>query len=701
MTERPRGSTAIVDTSRSPKRRLLSLPFDAVRPGAGFWSSWRATNRREALPYGYDKLTSSGVISNFEVAAGRKQGAFQNMRFADSDLYKWLEAASYELANEYEAALDRRVDDAIALIAAAQKPDGYLDTYYQLGDYEKRWTNIMQDHELYCAGHMFQAAVAHFRATGKSSFLDVARRLADHIGSVFGPGRKQAAPGHPEIEMGLVELYRATGEKRYLDIARFFVDVRGRGTIGGSAYYQDHLPVREAPEMAGHAVRQVYLLAGVADVYLETGDESLLAACQRLWLDMTSRKVSLTGGIGARHERESFGESYELPNDRVYNETCAQIGSVMWNWRLLLATGEARYADLIEWTLYNGVLSGVSLDGKRYFYPNPLLSRGTVERSEWFSCACCPPNVMRTLSSVHNYFATSGEDGLQLHLYDTASIRATVAGAGQVALAVTTTYPWESSVRIAVETPGTAEWTLALRIPVWCKGARACINGGKTVPGKPGSYLEIRRHWEAGDAVELELPLALAVHEAHPWIEAARGCVAVSRGPLVYCFEEHDQPSGVRILDSALVPATPVKTTWQPRLLGGVVTLQAEGRLLERPGWQGRLYRAFGSGAVPRSRKVSLTAIPYYAWANRARAPMAVWLPAAAEPGRKGSAPAAKKSAGAAAKKPAKKPARKSARKAAPRGRGAAGAARVKSVRKTGSKRPVKKIARKTARRKG
>ncbi len=681
MAERPRGSTAIVDTSHSPNRKLLSLPFDAVRPGAGFWSSWRATNRREALPYGYDKLIGSGVISNFEVAAGRTQGAFRNKRFADSDLYKWLEAASYELANERDAALERKVDAAIALIAAAQKPDGYLDTFYQLGDYEKRWTNIMQDHELYCAGHMFQAAVAHFRATGKSSFLNVARRLADHIETVFGPGRKQAAPGHPEIEMGLVELYRATGEKRYLDTARFFIDTRGRGTIGGSPYHQDHRPIREAPEMAGHAVRQVYLLAGAADVYLETGDRSLLEACERLWLDMTTRKMSLTGGIGARYEGEAFGESYELPNDRAYNETCAQIGSVMWSWRMLLATGQARYADLIEWTLYNGVLSGVSLDGKRYFYMNPLLSRGAVERSEWFECACCPPNVMRTLSSLHNYFATASESGLQMHLYDTASIRASLAGAGEVSVAVTTSYPWEPSVRIAVETPGSGEWTLALRIPAWCKGARARINGEKSVAGKPGSYLEIRRRWRAGDAVALELPLALTVHEAHPWIEPTRGCAAVTRGPLVYCFEEHDQPKGVRILDSALVPGAAMKTAWQPALLGGVVTVGAEGRLLERPGWNGRLYRAFGSGAVPRSRAVNLTGIPYYAWANRGKAPMAVWLPAAAD-----SAAGAKKAARVAASKPLKASRKRPAPKASATKRPTRKAAKAAS-----RKRPAKK----------
>jgi uncharacterized protein len=680
VAERPRGNTGIVDTSRSPARQLQSLPFDAVRFGAGFWSVWRATNRREALPYGYDKLVSSGVISNFEVAAGRKQGSFQNMRFADSDLYKWLEAAAYELANQYDGALDRKVDDAVALMAAAQRQDGYLDTYYQLGDYTKRWTNLTQDHEMYCAGHMFQAAVAHFRATGKRSFLDVARKLADHIDSVFGPNRKQSVDGHPEVEMGLVELYRVTGEKRYLELARFFVDIRGRGTIGGSAYYQDHMPVREAPEMIGHAVRQVYLLAGVADLYLETSDKTLLSACERLWDDMTTRKMSLTGGIGARHEKESFGESFELPSDRAYNETCAQIGSVMWNWRMLLATANPRYADLIEWTLYNGVLSGVSLDGKRYFYPNPLLSRGSVERSEWFACACCPPNVMRTVSSVQNYAATTTDGGLQVHLYDRCAARATLAAAGDVSVSFDTDYPWEPVIKVTVDKPGTEEWTLSLRIPGWCAGGTARINGGKSLSGRPGSYVDIRRRWQPGDTVVLDLPMPVKVHEPHPWIEPARGCLALTRGPLVYCFEENDQQAGVRLLDTTLDPAAPAKIEHQPSLLGGVTTLKTQGRLVDHPGWEGRLYRTYGTGGRPRSRKVGLTAIPYFAWANRKKAPMRVWMQAA---DATAPAPAAK------------------VRPPAPKATARAAVASSKNVRKTGSKRPVKKIARNTARRKG
>jgi DUF1680 family protein len=364
-----------------------------------------------------------------------------------------------------------RVDEAIALIAAAQRSDGYLNTYYQLkGGIENRWTNLRDNHELYCLGHLIQAAVAHNRCTGKDSLLGVACRFADYAAKVFGRGRNQGMPGHPEIEMALVELYRETGVMEYLDLARFFIDTCGSGHIGGRPYHQDHVPVREAAELAGHAVRQLYLICGVTDVFLETGDPSLWSSLERLWQDMVSHKMSVTGGVGARHDHESFDESYELPNDRVYNETCAQIASVMWNWRMLLATGEAAYADLLEWTLYNGVLSGISLNGARYFYPNPLLSRGNIERSDWFDCACCPPNIMRTLSSVQNYLATTDEIGIQIHLYDSASIDFTVPAAGQIELKLETRYPWEDGLHLTVLNGGSgrsisAKWELAMRVP--------------------------------------------------------------------------------------------------------------------------------------------------------------------------------------------------------------------------------------------
>ena len=614
-------TVGVVDTAHSPHAVLRSLAFDAVRLQDGFWSRWQRINRREALNYGYEQLLESGALSNFEVAAGRRAGGFQNMRFSDSDLYKWLEAASFELIRQPDAWISERVGEAVELMAAAQCQDGYLNTFYQITDPGGRWTNIRDDHELYCAGHLFQAAVAHYRATASEALLMIAQRFADCIDAVFGPGRMRGVPGHPEIEMGLIELYRTTRQERYLKLAQFFIDERGKGSIDGRAYHQDHIPVREAMEPAGHAVRQLYLLAGVADLYLETGEQGLLDAMDRVWRDMSTRKMSITGGVGARHDGEAFGESYELPNDRVYNETCAQIASVMWNWRLLLATGECRYADLMEWTLYNGVISGVSLDGRSYFYPNPLLSRGGVTRSGWFSCACCPPNVMRTLASVHNYFVTHNDAGLQIHLYDRMRIEA--AG---LRLEVEGDYPWQPGVIVQVKEAGLADMTISLRIPQWCADPVVRVNGEQMAGIRAGAYCDLRRGWRSGDVIELDLPLRPVFHEAHPYVEPARGCVALSRGPLVYCFEGLDQPVGTNVFDAFVDPGAVVEETWQDELLSGVTMLRAHGNIRDNTGWSQQLYRLVGKPDTT-GTPVVLHAIPYYAWANRGSAPMVVWMP--------------------------------------------------------------------------
>jgi hypothetical protein len=613
-------AAGVVDTLHSAHALCRSLPFDAVKLRDGFWSRWQKINRREALTYGHTQLVESGALDNFAVAAGRKTGTFQNMRFADSDLYKWLEAASFELSRQRDAWIRQRVDEAVDLIAAAQCQDGYLNTYYQITNPKGRWTNLRDDHELYCAGHLFQAAVAHFRATDSDALLRVAQRFADCIDGVFGPGRMRGAPGHPEIELALVELFRTTHQDRYLKLAQFFIDERGQGLIGGRAYHQDHVPVRDATEPAGHAVRQLYLLAGMADVYLEVGEQRLMDAMDRVWHDMCTRKMSITGGVGARHEGEAFGESYELPNDRVYNETCAQIASVMWNWRLLLATGECRYADLLEWTLYNGVISGVSLDGKRFFYPNPLLSRGNIARSGWFACACCPPNVMRTLASVHNYAVTRNDMGLQIHLYDSMRIET-----ADLRVEVDTDYPWQPGVNVRVDEAGSGDTTISLRIPRWCGRPIVRVNGAQVDGVRAGAYCDLRHSWRSGDTIELDLPMLPVFHEAHPFVEPARGCVALSRGPLVYCFEGLDQPAGTNVLGTAVDTAAAVEESWQDELLSGVMTLRARGIARDHTGWSQELYRPLGVpeiGGTP----IELKAIPYFAWANRELAPMVVWM---------------------------------------------------------------------------
>jgi len=620
----------VVDNSASPHTRLRALPLEAVTLGTGFWGNWQSVNRKKAIPEGYSLLLESGVIENFLNAAAGLKAEHKSMRFADTDLYKWLEAAAYEFSREPDDELADKMEAAVKIISDAQRDDGYIDTFYQVRDIEKRWKNIRHDHELYCAGHLIQAAVAHFRATGLDSLLSVARKFADHIDSVFGPDKLVSTPGHPEIEMALVELYRVTGADRYLNLARFFVDERGKGHIGGAAYYQDHVPVRNAQEVAGHAVRQMYLECAKADLYLELGDRTLLDSTSRLWNDMVRTKMSITGGIGARHDKESFGEMYELPNDRCYNETCAQIGSVMWNWRMLLVTGETKYADLLEWTLYNGVMSGTSLNGTEYFYDNPLMSRGKVERSRWFRCACCPPNWVRLVASIHGYLASSDLHGVQLHLYENCTIHVDRDGGKAIDLRVDTKYPWEETVRISVSTTIEDELELSFRIPGWCESPSCSVNGIAIKNVTPGNYCTVRRTWEKGDSVELTFPMTVKFHESHPYVEATRNCAALTNGPIVYCFEAHDQVNNVAVEDAYVNTNSRPSATWEPDLLGGVVTLAVDGELVEASGWTNTLYRVIGPKVSESAgrRPVSLKAIPYFAWANRGPGQMRVWMPA-------------------------------------------------------------------------
>ena len=616
----------VVNTAMSPHARLTGVAMNGVTLKDGFWSRCRAMNRNQALAHGHRKLVDGGALHNFAVAAGRVSGAYRNLRFADSDLYKWLEAAAYLLAEQEDATIHHKVEEIIDLLAAAQLADGYLNTFHQIVRPDRRWTNLRDDHELYCAGHLFQAAIAHFRATGRDALLNVARRFADHVVATFGPGRREAVPGHAEIELALIELYRCTGEEAYLAQAKRFIDLRGKGLIGGEAYYQDNVGVRDAQEMAGHAVRQLYLLCGLTDLYAETGESALAETLQRLWTDMTQRKMAITGGVGARHEGEAFGAGFELPSDRCYNETCAQIGSVMWNWRMLLTTGESRFADLMEWTLYNGVLPGISLDGERYFYVNPLLSRGGVGRREWYACACCPPNVMRTLACLPSYFASTSAAEVQLHLYDRCHVRARLE-AGTVHLAVDTGYPWEGQISCTVQQCPDRPWSLALRVPGWATGARVAVNGAAPAAAAAGRYASIERSWQPGDRVLLDLDLRPRFLEAHPYVDAARGCAAVTRGPLVYCAEQADQAAPAQLLDCAVDATRAPDTAWDGDLLGGVMMLRLEGLRAPVPASDRRLYRPYRTHAEAPTVPATITAIPYYAWANRDPGPMTVWMP--------------------------------------------------------------------------
>jgi DUF1680 family protein len=636
------GSPVVVDTSKSRYSRLRPLPLNDVRLLDGFLEPRRRVNREATLPSQYDRLEQTGRLDNFRRAAGKIDAPFSGVYFNDSDVYKWLEGAAWTLASGPDPNLERMVNVAIGEIEDAQRPDGYLNTYFTFEKASERWTDLTHKHELYCAGHLIQAAVAHHRATGGESLLNVARRFADHICDTFGPeeeGKRPGTDGHEEIEMALVELYRDTGDGKYLDQARYFVDVRGHGLLGGRtyhgihglpggrAYHQDHKPLREMDEMVGHAVRAVYLNVGAADLYVETGDPTLLEALERLWHNMTTRRIYVTGGIGSRYEDEAFGEDYELPNARAYTETCAAIGSVMWNWRMLTIDGDARYADLLEHTLYNAALSGLSLDGQSYFYQNTLSDSGTHRRSPWFGVACCPPNVARLLASLPGYFYGVSDGGVWVHLYAEGTAEVRLDDGRTVGLRQRTQYPWDGDVEIEVD--GDGDFGLMLRIPAWCEQEAAIeINGGPFDGSiSPGSYAEIRRAWRPGDKVRLALPMPVSRVECHPYVEENAGRVTLMRGPLLYCVEQVDN-LGIDLRDIVLPVEASFSVRSRPDLLGGVTVLETFAEIVPPDeGWGECLYRKARPRAdEPQGATVKMTAVPYYAWANRDPGPMRVWL---------------------------------------------------------------------------
>ncbi|MDX6312739.1 MAG: uncharacterized protein QOF44_2203 [Streptomyces sp.] len=637
----------------SPGARAALLPA-SVEVSAGFWHIRREVNASTSIPQGPGLLESAGNLHNLRVAAGSEQGEYRGAYpFVDSDVYKWLEAASWQLAQSAPGEggpearrLADEVERIISLVAQAQQSDGYLNTWFQVRHGGERYQDLRWGHELYCAGHLMQAAVAHHRATGGEELLDVARRFADHIDSVFGPpgsGKPiDGIDGHPEVETALVELYRETGERRYLDLAGYFVDRYGHGLLGGEAYCQDRVPVRSATNVEGHAVRQLYLLAGAADLAAETGDTELLAASERLWQAMTTTKTHITGGLGAHHDEEDFGDPFELPNERAYCETCAAIASIHWSWRMALLTGQARYSDLIERTLYNGFLAGVSLDGESWLYVNPLQVRDghtdpggdqSARRTRWFRCACCPPNVMRLLAGLEHYLSSTDGQGLQIHQYVTGRYSGDLDGGTAVAVSSRTDYPWHGAITLTVEaTPADRPWTLSLRIPQWCREYRVRC-GNRTydqsdAPVKDG-WLCLERAWVPGDQVVLELGLEPRLTAADPRVDAVRGCVAIERGPLVYCLEQVDHPGG-GLDDIVIDPVRPLAVKDRPDLLGGVTVVVAAGRRRQLPAtgwWPYRSPDAATDPVPPAGEPVELTAIPYYAWANRQDGSMRVWLP--------------------------------------------------------------------------
>ncbi|HTU30999.1 MAG TPA: beta-L-arabinofuranosidase domain-containing protein [Solirubrobacteraceae bacterium] len=646
------GHAGPVEPTASARARVRPVGAgDAVIHG-GFWGRRQQLNRDVSLPIGARRLRDAGNLDDLRLAQqpGDHSAAYRGPRFMDSDIYKWLEAVAWELGRRPDPELSAQLHEWTGAIADAQDEDGYINSWVQAsGDRSRRYRDLSMSHELYCMGHLLQAAVAAHRAAGDDELLAVARRAADHLVATFGPDADPGLDGHPVIEMALAELARETGEAEYLRLARHFVLSRGRGTIEGHGrlpiYYSDRVPVTEATHLEGHAVRALYLASGVADVALELPDAdgeaaaSLASSQERQWEDTVASRTYLTGGFGSRWDGEAFGDAFELPPDRAYCETCAAIAAVQWSWRRLLATGDPRHADLIERILFNGFASGTSLEGDEFFYVNALRVRaGAVAddhrnpaagRHGWYTVACCPPNVMRTIAQLSGYLATHDDGGVQLQQYASGALAAALPG-GEVTLQVTTDYPWDGRVEIEIRTAPVEEWSLDLRVPAWCDGASATVhlggNGGRDrVPGEAGTYLGLRRRWAAGDRVVLQLPMAVRITRPDERIDAVRGCAAVEVGPLVYCFEDHDQPEGVGV-DEIVLSGERASVSWRPELLGGVAVVELDGGAL-----------AGGTGSVPyrdaetpsAHTPTRLTAVPYHAWANRGVRAMRVWVPLA------------------------------------------------------------------------
>ncbi|MEU4564541.1 beta-L-arabinofuranosidase domain-containing protein [Actinoplanes sp. NPDC023936] len=615
-------------------------PVSAVRldPG-GLLGGWQRRNADATLPHCVEQLTAHGNLDNLRRITGDADGEFRGFWFADTDVHKTLEAAFWS------GAAPEFADEVAALLEKAQDPDGYLDSYYQdPANRAKQWGELHFSHEMYTAGHLIQAAVAAARSAPDSppaqQVVAVARRFADLL--VRRYAQSSEVDGHPEVETALAELYRVTGHRPYLDLAKQFVEKRGHGVLGegrfGPRYYQDHEPLRRADEVTGHVVRQVYLLAGAVDVAVETGDHELLAAAIRLWDSALSSRTYLTGGQGSRHRDEAYGDPYELPPDRAYAETCAAIGNFQLAWRLLLATGDVKYADEMERVLHNGIAGSTADDGTAFFYSNPLQLRtghdgshedAPSQRLTWYSCACCPPNLARLMASLHAYVATSDPEGLQIHLYGSGTVTD-----GPRAVEVDTRYPWDEQITVTVTASPAGPWTIALRVPAWCADLRLTVNGTPS-PARgqvQDGYLRLHRVWQPGDQIGLTLVMPARLVAAHPRVDAVRGAVAVVRGPVVYCLEQAGVPDGTLLEDLRLDTSAPLSVAFHTTGIAPVTVRVPVRTLVDQA--QAPLYRDVAAAPDgPPGPAATVTAIPYFRWANRAPGAMRVWIPLAAPEG--------------------------------------------------------------------
>ena len=629
----------VLDLSRSPHAKLKTVPVRAVRIYDGFWSKRRVTNVQASLPSMKQELLDHGRMDNFLRLEGKSQAPQRGPLYSDSDIYKWLEAAAFVLQGSRDPALRSSTRTMIEQVVATQEPSGYLNTYYVEARKPERMLPHSQEvgHELYCIGHLLQAGIAYYRATGDPTLVNAGIRFVDDFlipGYGPGPDQKGIVAGHPEIEMALVELYRTTGQRRYLDLAGYILhgDSRILPTPRQVTYMFCGVPFTTRTRLEGHAVRAMYACCGATDYYLETGDAAYWKTLNVLWNDLSEHQMYVTGGVGARAEGEAFGEPYELPNARAYGESCAAIGNMMWNWRMLAASGEARFTEVMERALYNGINSGMSLDGTMYCYRNPLAfdpSTGDKIRNPWYDTTCCPPNIERTLASLPGYFYSTSPEGVYVHFYDNSEVNWHLDNGTPFKLEQTTNYPWSGEVKLTISPAQLVEFTLFVRIPAWSHTNRVSVNGTAVADVVPGEYLALKRRWEAGDEVALAFDMHPQLIRANPAVAEDTGRVAVQRGPLVYCMEHLDQrradaaPTEDLSLFTASLTET-INARYDPHMLDGIM-------VLEHPGTHAGSANASSlyASAVPAKNgdsPATLKLIPYYAWANREPSAMQVWI---------------------------------------------------------------------------
>lgn len=628
----------VLDTAASPQAVLHGVPVSAVTVTAGFWSPRRKVNVDVSLPTLLTLFEENGIIDNFRRVSGKKEVARRGPLYTDSDVYKWLEAVAFALQSGDNPQLRKSAEAVIDDIVAAQEPSGYLNTYFTREHLAERHTNMVGGHELYCAGHLVQGGIAWYRATGDRKLMDAGIRMAVYVAREFGPGKRPIFEGHPEFELSMIELYRTTGDKKYLDLAGYFLGGDPRNVAKARERDMIYLftikPFTERTKLEGHAVRAMYASSGAADYYLETGDKAYWNTLATLWEDMVQRKMYITGGVGSRADGEAFGDPYELPNRQAYTESCAAIGTMFWNWRMFQATGDGKYMDSFERSLYNGANSGLSLSGNLYCYRNPLELTGDPKdriRNPWYDTTCCPPNLQRILASLPGYFYSTSKDGLWVHLFDNNSLNWKLEDGTPIQVTQTTKYPWDGKLELTVSPAFAKAFTLHLRRPSWAGSVRVSIAGVPVAsPTLEKGYFALHRTWKPGEKVVVQFDMTPRMVVSNELIRDNIGKVAVERGPLVYCMESLDQPSGTSVFDWRLdSPAgkQSFQSNWKAGMLGGIVTLTHHATRPAKPDSGQPLYDVLSRSTAQASLPGVVTLVPYYTFHNREITAMQVWIP--------------------------------------------------------------------------